>query len=257
MELLKANFLNTTTQMTVDSNTAVAANLFNPDRQLQYFSDGYANDLTTTTIRISFDQTTTVGRIALLEHNLKSFLIYYNGATASTFGLSADTTVSNYISNSQTSNYLNITTPVACTSVSIDCKKTIAADNEKAIGVLVLSAVDFDFTRIPNSDGYTPVLNPKQIVHTLSDGGTRVHTIQDKWNATIKYKNLDQTMRDSLRTIYNQYLPHVFVPFGTSTGWDGILFESVWVGPFDFYKYSDNAVSSGYTGSINLKETSN
>ena len=49
----------------------------------------------------------------------------------------------------------------------------------------------------------------------------------------------------------------MFCPFGTTTSWDAILFESVWTGPFDFYEYSDNASSSGFSGKITLKETPN
>lgn len=255
MELLKANLVNTTTQLVVQSNTALAANLFNPDRILQYFSDGYDNDMTTTTLTVNFDATTSVSRIAVLEHNLKDFLIYYNGVTANALTISGPTTTTNWSSNSQTSHFLTIPTPIDCTSISIDMKKTISANSEKAIGLLVLSSVELSFSQIPNAANYTPALDPKQIVHTLSDGGTRIHVIRDKWKAKLKLPHVTESFRDSLRDVYDQAIPFMFVPFGTHTSWDGILFECVWVGPFDFYKYTENTPDSGFSGSIEFRET--
>jgi hypothetical protein len=55
--------------------------------------------------------------------------------------------------------------------------------------------------------------------------------------------------------IYEAFAPRVYVPFGTGTGWDGILFEANWTGGFDFYEYSDNATNTGFSGNINLRET--
>ena len=78
---------------------------------------------------------------------------------------------------------------------------------------------------------------------------------QTKWGVKIKYKYLTESFRNSLLAIYETLSPKVFVPFGTGTAWDGILFEANWIGNFDFYKYSDDAVSSGFSGSIDLKET--
>lgn len=255
MELLSANFINTTTQIAVSSNSATSNYLFNPDLQLQYQTDGFADDLTQTTIRINFDSTLTIDRIALLEHNLRSFQIYYNGATANLLTISGPTTTTNFTTNSQTSHYLTLPTPLACTSLSFDVKKTIVANAEKAIGFLMISAQELDFTRIPNAAGYTPSLEPKQIVHQMSDGGTRVHSVRDKWKIKLKLAHVDSTMRDDLRTVYNSHENFMFAPWGTHTGWDGILFECVWVGPFSFYKYSDNAATAGFTGDIEFRET--
>jgi hypothetical protein len=41
------------------------------------------------------------------------------------------------------------------------------------------------------------------------------------------------------------------------TGWaDEFVFECVWPGKFDFYKFSDNATDSGFSGQILLQEVS-
>lgn len=254
MEFLTRSYGETTTQYTVNSNTITAENLINPDTRYQYVSSGFNNDLTTTTITISFSSTQTVGRIALMETNVKGFNIYYNGVTANAFTLTNPTTTSQFTSNSATNLYLACT-PVACTSVTFDLKSTIVADSEKAVGYIYVGANEYTFDRIPNAASYTPVRQPKEIIHSLSDGGTRRHIVQSKWSTKIKMQNITESFRDSLKAIYDQGEAKVYVPFGTGTAWDGILFESVWVGNFDFYKYSDNAVASGYTGSIDLKET--
>ena len=255
MELLEPNLVNTTTQITVGSNTALAANLFNPDRVLQYFTDGFASDATTASVTIAFDATQTISRIALLEHNLESFNLYYNGATANTIAITGPTTVANFVSNAASDLFLQLSTPINCTSLTLDLRTTITANAEKAIGLLVLTAVELDFARIPNASGYVPSLDPKQITHTLSDGGVRVHSVRDKWKAKVKLGNITEDFRDDLRAVYDQHSPFIFVPFGTYTGWDGILFESVWVGAFDFYRFSDNAPDVGFSGTIDLRET--
>lgn len=256
MELLKPNYIQTTTGFTVDSNTVTAAYLFDRDPSFQYISSGYANDATTTSIRINFNETLTVSRIALLEHDLKEFRIFYNGVTANTFALSttAGTTVSHWVTNSATSMYLACT-PVACTSVTLDMRGTISANQEKAIGYLVVSQERAEFTRLPSSKDYKPAIEPMQVVHKMSDGGTRLQTISDKWKVDIQLDYVDQTFRDLLYTIWRLRDEHIFVPFGTGTSWDGLIFPCVWEGAFEFYRYSDNSPGAGFAGTIRLRET--
>lgn len=257
MEMLKQNYCQTTTQFVVNNNTATVENILNPDRNVQYYTDGMNNDATTVTMRINFDVTTTVSRIALLAHNWKQFRVYYNGATANTFSLTTTsaTTTTNYSTNSETSQYFRVT-PVDVTSVSIDIYSTQVANSEKAIGHLVISDTHLVFPRMPNAENYTPKIDPEQVVHQMSDGGFRTHTLRRKYAVDIKLKHITTSFRNSLKTIYELQTPFMFCPFGTTTSWDTILFESIWPGNFDFYKYSEDALSSGFTGTITLKETS-
>src|SRR3990167_2584887 len=99
MELLKANYINTTTAIVVGSNTDSAKYIIEPDPLFQYVSSGFNNDSTTATLRINFSETLTVSRIGLVGINLKAFDLYYNGATASTFALTttAATTASTWL----------------------------------------------------------------------------------------------------------------------------------------------------------------
>lgn len=253
MEFLSINQLQTTTQMTVNSSTITAKNILNPDVRYQFVSDAQANDSITASITISFSATTTIDRIAIREFNAKKFNVYYNGATANAFSISNPTTTSQWTANSATELYLTAT-PVACTSVTFDIYSTQVANSEKAIGYIYLGSNLLTFERVPNAGGYTPIFDAKELVHELSDGGTRRHVIQTKRKVKLKYKYISQTFRDDLKEVYETLEPITFVPFGTGTSWDGILFEANWVGDFDFYKYSDDAISSGFEGNIDLRE---
>lgn len=255
MEFLSSNYLQTTTQLVVNSNTFTAQYVLSDDLTRQYVSDGFNNDLTTTTITVNFDETTSIDRIAFMGHNLKEFTIFYNGATANTFSITGPTTVSSFATNSTTSLYLQMATPVAVTSVTFDLKSTIVANSEKAVGQILLAANQLTFSRLPSADAFSPVIIAKELTHVLSTGGTRRHVIDKKWDVKIKFKFIDQDFRDDLKAIYDLNQPVTFVPFGTTTAWDGIIFEANWTGNFDFYKYSDDAVGAGFSGQIALKET--
>lgn len=256
MELTKKNYFNTTTQLNVQSNTSGSDNLLNRDIRYQYVSSGYNNDLTTTRITISFDTTQTISRIALLEMNWKDFTIYKNGSTASTFSMTStsDTMASDYTSNSETSKYFYVT-PAACTSVSFDVLSTQTTNAEKAIGYILLTDVELDFDRIPSAANYKPLLDPKQVVHELSDGGVRIQTIQEKQSAEIKFNYISTSFRNNLKEVYDKHTEFFFVPFGTTTSWDKIIFECVWPGNFEFFRFSDNAATAGFGGTIKLSET--
>lgn len=256
MEFLKQNYINTTTQISVNTNSSTASNLFNTDQFYQFYSDGLNNDLTTTTITIAFTETTLISRIGLMDTNAKEFRLFYNGLTANAFALTStgSTTTSAWTGNSESNIYLRCT-PTYVTSVTLDIKKTQTADQEKRLGTFVLSDLYYSMAKIPNSKGYDPRINPKQVVHTLSDGGTRIHNVRKKWSADLKLDYIDTTQKTNLKTIYDLQSAFIFCPFGTTTSWDGVLFEAVWTGGFDFYQYSDDASSSGFSGAIRLKET--
>lgn len=256
MEFCYKNYLQTTTSIIVDSNTTLAQYLMDFDLRKQYVSTGYTGS-TVTTIRINFDSTQTVGRIALLSHNLKGFTVYYNGVTANTFAFTSGsaTTTTDFSSNSNTSHYF-VVNPVACTSVSIDLKSTIVSGQERALGYLFISNVLLDFERIPSAKDYDISLDKERVEHKMSDGTTRIQFVNKVWSSQIKFDYISQTFRDNLRDVYDMDTDFFFCPFPTLTSWDEILFPCVWSGNFKFHEYSDNAASSGFSGSINLKQTS-
>jgi hypothetical protein len=187
--------------------------------------------------------------------NLKSFNIFYDGVTANTFAITSTsaTTVSQWTTNSETAMYLKFNTQSA-QKITIDMNSTQESGNEKAIGFLYVGRLTLDFPRIPSSKDYKPEIVPKQIVHKLSDGGQRLHEIDIKYKTKIKFKYIEESFRDSLFNIYKTQSEFGFVAFPTTTSWDENFYEVIWPGKFDFFKYSDNASESGFSGTINLAE---
>lgn len=255
MDFCKTNFILTTTALTLDSNTLLAENIYNRDLNYQYFSDGFNDDNTTTSITITFDSTTAVSRIALYDINWKDFTFFYDGTTASTFSLNnADTSTSDYSSNSSTSMFFRFDT-LLTDSITFDITGTQTADQEKVVGFIYVSDTYFEFDRIPAAGGYKPVTNAKQVVHRMGDGGTKVHNIARKNQIDLSFKYLTTAQRNQLETIYDLQDVFWFAPFATTTGWNGLFFEANWIGDFDFDRYSDNALDSGFSGKIKLRET--
>lgn len=255
MEFIRQNYLLTSTMIAVNSNTGTAANLFTRDPYYQYYSDGLNNDATTCSITVTFDATTSVSRIALLDTNFKGFRFFYNGATANSFSFTnADTTTSIYSANTDENKYFKFAT-IAVSSITFECQSTQLANQEKRLGLLVLSDLNVSLSKIPSAQQYKPRRVPKQVVHKLSDGGTRINTVRRKFETSFSLDYIDDTEKDLLYNLWYDDAPFNFVALGTATGWSGILFECVWDGSFDFDEYSDNATSAGFSGKISLKET--
>ncbi|MEE8044803.1 MAG: hypothetical protein V3T32_06735 [Thermodesulfobacteriota bacterium] len=255
MEFLRTNYINTTTVIGVGSSTSTAKNIFKRDELFQWASFGFNNDLTTASLTITFPATLPVSRIALINHNIKDYNIFYDGVTANTFSFSttSSTITSQFTSNSETSQYFAAST-IQALSVTFDFKKTQTANLEKAVGYVLLSDLFVNFERVPSSKNYKPKIDAFDIRHKLSDGGIRIHRISDKFSTTIKFKHITTTFRDSLKTAFDLQDEFVFSAFPTATGWDKIMFPVVWDGDFDFFNFSDDAVSAGFGGRMKLSE---
>ena len=256
MEFITENKFDTTSGLSVNSATLTADNVFTRDLTFQYISEGFNDDTLTSTMMYDFGSTLSVSRLALMGHNLKAFNMYYDGVTANTFSFTStsSTLTSQFTSNSETSHFFKCST-VSCQTISYDLKSTQVANSEKAVGFFYAGDSKLDFERIPSSKNYTPNYKQKQIVHLLSDGGTRVQHVAEKLDTKIKFSYISQTFKTNLRSVFNEKESFFFVAFGTATAWDEIFHEVNWVGNFDFFKYSDNAQNSGFSGSILLKET--
>lgn len=257
-ELCYQNYINTTGQLTVSENTVTSQYLFYNDLRFEWSTDTFANDLTTASITIDFGETLTVDRIALVGHNLKKFRIFRDLNTSAGFGLETGqvTSTTNFITNSDTAHYFRTETNT-CQKITIDMYETITPNQNKRIGYLVVTRARTTFGgRVPIAQNYFPRLNLTGVDHRMSDGTVRSQILEDTWSATFGLSFVTREIRDELREIYNDHLPLIFCPFGTTSGWDGLIFPCNWTGSFDFYQYSDNASEAGYSGTLNLVETS-
>lgn len=255
MEFITANIFETTSSMSVDSGTLTVENMLYRDTNLQWVSENAGTDATTTSLTFTFDATTSVSRLAIIATNVKAFDIFYNGLTTNTLNLTTTggTTTSQWSNNSEASLYLSFAT-IQATSITLDLKSTQVANSEKAIGYLHIADTTLVFPRIPSSSDYKPVYVPKEIQHKISDGGTRIQFIDQKFECKIKFKYIETSFRNSLYNVWKTNDDFCFVAFGTQTGWDEVLHQVVWGSKFEFFKFSDNASVAGFTGTIFLKE---
>mgnify|MGYP001557975897 CR=1 FL=1 len=254
IEFLSRNLLNTSTMLTVDSNTAGASFLYDRRPSRQYTSIGY-NAATSTTIRVTFSATQTVDHVVLENVNWKQFRIYANGVTASVLALTttAGTSSANWTGNSATNLFLVLSSATAMTSMAFQIDDTIAGTEEKKAGQIWINSRLYQFDRNPPRSGFTPDVMAKEVVNEMSDGGSVLYNIRNKhqYNLSIDYR----TDRSTLKTIYDNNKTLVLVPFPTSSSWDGQVYEMVWAGGFNFDRPSSDYTPVGYGLTIKLLET--
>lgn len=247
MEFLSRNLFNTTTEITVQSNTNATQYLFDRHHELKYITVGYTTN-TSTQITINFGTNTVISHLLLINHNLKDFTAYYNNTTTNLF-----TPNINVSGNSQTSSYLAFNS-VTVTAVTLNITGAMTVDTERAIGELVLANRQLQFARNPNIGDFKPTLFRKQVKHEMPDGGISLYNIRDKYKANIGFKFISDAFRNNLYTIFTTYQPFYFLPYPTTTSWDGISYEVVWTGEFNF-NYADNVKSNGWNGEIMLEQS--
>lgn len=248
MIILRQNFVDTTTQFTTSNGTTTIANLFDRDRETQWVSENAGTDATFAALRIVFDTTQTVSQIVVLNTNVSSILTYAN--TTSSVLASVGPLASQDV-------YFSFATNTTVKEVVIIMVATQVADQEKEIGEVIVSNNLYNFTsdRFPTHDAYNPRIHKKQVVHEMSDGGTATYNIKNKFHADIDLSFVPTTTFDSLKTIYDLTEPFIFIPFETTTSWNGQIAECVWPGEFDLYGFSDNNRGNGYRGTIKLRQT--
>lgn len=247
MEFLRQNLLNTTTMITTTANNGAGTFQYAFDRslRLKYSTVGY-NSTTVTGFSIVFGTTTPVSHILIQNHNLKQFRCYYNSTTASALGSAVS-------QNSATSTYISFST-VQAASVEIELEAPMTADTEKYFGEIVIGDRLLVFERNPSVSDWSPAVSRKQIIHEMPDGGIKAFQIHDKFQAKLRWSFITQSFYDSLYSVYSSAMAFYFLPFPTTSSWDGRAYEVLWPGDFDF-TYGDNSKSQGYNGSINLRET--
>lgn len=242
MELLSENLLATTTAVTVSNGSGTVEYLFDRNAELGYISDTY---VTGTSYLFSVTLTGQVlSHLLLQTHNLKNFRVFYDGVTANSLAI--------VTSNSATNYYLNFAS-TTMNSIHIQVDSINGSDIE--IGELIIAERKCQFTYNPPTDNYTPELEKVRVSHEMPDGGITTFEVSDKLKNTIKLRHAPTADYNCLLNIYKDGTPLIYVPFPTTTAWDGVAHEVLWTNKFNF-KHSDNAKSTGYDGEIVLEETS-
>ena len=259
MEFLDQNGLNTTTMVFVNNGTDTAQYLFDRDLSTKFQSSGDNSDATTTTIRIDFGTPQNLSRIVLQTLNFKGFKVYYNSNSANLITpLNADTSSSWWSGNSDTSKYLMFSTISSVDSIFIEATTTISANEEKQLSQFWITDKRLVLTDNPTAKDYKPLKKPKQFIHRMSDGGSAVYTIDDKFNTSIKMDYVSTAVHDLIEGLYDDWNPIVFTPFPTGTSWDGKkIYEVNYIGNFEFDQYQHDFKGLGFKGKIKLEETPN
>ncbi len=247
MEFQRQNLLNTTTMITTTANNGVGTFAYSFDREirLKYSTVGY-NSTTLAAFSVVFASPTVVSNILLQNHNFKQFRCYYNSVTANALGVPVT-------QNSATSTYISFNS-ITVNSVDIEIEIPMTVKTERSVGEVIIDERLLAFERNPDLSGWTPNIVRKQIIHEMPDGGVKVLQIHDKFSAQMRLEFITSTFRDNLYALYSSAATMYFIPFPTTTGWDGNAYESIWVGDFDF-NYGENSKTQGFMGGVNLRET--
>lgn len=248
MSFFRRNELNTTTLVSVNTaSTLTVENAFDRDTATQWTTVGYTTN-TSTNFTVSLSAATVIDSIFLQNINLKQYRMFYNGATANTFTPNISETT-----NSQTSRFYAINT-ITVTSITLQVDLAMTADTEKKMGELYLGSKMLDFERDPAAQDYKPNIDRKQVVHRMPNGGVHVFIVDDKFTAEIKWKFVTESFTSQLLNVYETGTAFYFVPFATSTSWDGKAYEVAWTNDFDF-RHTDSNKMAGFSGRIALEET--
>jgi hypothetical protein len=247
MQFFRPNELDTTTMIKVDAvNTLTISYAFDRDKNTRWETVGYGTT-TSTVFSIEFTTATALDKFYLLNHNLKQFRVFYNSVTANTFTPNISETT-----NSATANYYTFgTTTVSSVQIQVDLATT--TDTEKKIGEIYFGSLMLAFERNPNAASYKPLVDRQQVVHKMPNGGVSQFIVANKFRGQISWKFVTESFTTQLLNIYETGTAIHFVPFGTTTAWDGKAYETLWTNDFDF-RHSDNAKDAGYGGMINLEE---
>jgi hypothetical protein len=204
-------------------------------------------------IEITFPVPKILSHIVMQNIALQEFYLEWSTLTTwSPFTISnADTTISYWFNNSDTSKYLYFS------SISVNKIKLYTFDASATIKQLWALEKKFTFENNPTAKDYKAKLKRKKISHAMSDGGNVVYVFGDSYQSDIKLKYQSETMRDNLKTLYDDQKTFTIVSYPTGTAWEGIeIYEVNWDGDFDFKQPAGNNYSDlGWTGSIKLKET--
>lgn len=247
MIFLKSNYFNTNTMAIVDAANTLTVNYgFDRDVNTKWVTDGYGTT-TSTVFSIVLNTATAISRIYLQNHNLKQFRIFYNSTTASVFSPAISLTT-----NSDTSSYFSFSTQTVST-VQIQIDLGMTTDTEKYIGEIYVGDTIFEFERNPNAASYKPMINKQKIVHRMPNGGVSMFVVEQKFKAEIAWQFITESFTSQLLNLYETSSSFVFVPFPTTTSWNGKGYEVAWTNDFDF-KHSSNNQISGFGGKIIIEE---
>ena len=242
----------------VDANSVISSThggttgaLFDRGTAVQFVTTGANSDATTFEVTISFfeggvSQTRAVDSLFLLNHNLKTWTLYYwNGSSwVSATSQAADALTSRYSSFGS----------VSTTQVKLSATATMTTNQEKAIGEIVLCGVALAADDLASYDTKWRE-KTKEIV--LGDGA--IHRVitravsgrNGRYEARCRWSYLSKAIRDNLKAIKEAGQPFLWQPESVNVPEE--VYYVHWTNAWDD-KYMNNFKGAGYEVVMDIKE---
>lgn len=246
MEIHSGNRLNTTTMVSVDYGSDTVRYLFDGNSELKWRSTGFTMTGSAAVINVSFTASTILSHIFIRGHNIDELYVYYDNTTTNCLYFTCD--------NRDPDLYIGFNS-VTVGSIQVVMGRTFPMGQTRRIGDLALVERLFTTDKDPSIRDFAYMLDREQAVHEMPDGGISAYNLRDNFKAKIRWRFITSALHTQFLDVFEDAIPFHVVLKPTDTAWDGMGFEVDWIGKFDF-KPSMNNTSQGYTGTMDLRQTS-
>ncbi len=181
--------------------------------------------------------------LMIQNHNLKTYYIAIN------------TSLTTEVTDGSDGDIFLSFTKQTITSVWLHVYSATSGDIVK-LGQMIVAAEEYELPHNPDFANYTPILTGDRLGKEMADGGIVTYKKVQKFQARINLNFVPESDRDSLLAMHESIGSYVFVPYPTSSAWDGAAHEVNFVGDFNLFKPARNSRTTPfYAGEIAIKET--
>lgn len=251
-----SGFIKKYDNITCSSNNTnvMKANLFDRNKNTKWLSSGESTDKTDwsgASIIINFYEggnaiTRTIDRLLITGCNLKRFKLQYDNGS----GLIdiSETIITN---NDNENIYIEFATKIGVNQIKLIMDSTIVANQEKEIAELMVMEEKYEFVEC--SITYPTTHREKSGGFELADGTLERWQISEKFGCSLDFEGINQSMRDSLRNIFDNFEEFFLYPEPSDKPGDIYLgtFINVWG---EQYSYMSNK-NFGYNLQLTFQET--
>jgi hypothetical protein len=207
---------------------------------------------TNTCLHLSLAAATNINVLLLQNINFSKFEIQINSLAVSPIG--ADTTTAFWDSWTDENLYLEFST-IAAQTIDVYVYTTTSG-GDRECGQIIATELQYELPWNPNFSDYLPTLSGRRQQKIMSDGGIKTYSIAEKFKASFRLNYVPPSVTSGIRDLYNSDNSYIFVPFATTTGWDGDAWEINFVGEYNLKQAANNDTSDPYyKGSIIIAET--
>jgi len=252
IRIFTKNFVDSDSTFTL-SHGGTAANLYDRDIDSKSTTVNCRFDYQTATVDIQFNLDSvetqmTFNSIIMINHNLKSFNVYYWNSTTSAWV--------KYFGITEFSGEIACYTfgAIKSSRVRIEMMTTQNPNREKHIGELIIARQRFV---LPRPETFSIQHRTKATILELGDGSrhtayTRFSTNRiSKYGATFNFRMLPRSDYENLECLKNEGQPFLWYPESVTRPKE--IFYVNWLGEFQA-EYSFQYNGAGYNLSMNLDE---